>query len=150
MSFCVYRRNLPHWRSDGATYFVTWCLARPQPALTPRERTLVVRALRHFDGRRYDLLAWVVMDDHVHVVVRPAPGIGLAEVTHSWKSFTAHQLTRRSGRRAPVWQDESYDRIVRDDRALRTIVRYVLLNPGRRWRHCGSYPWVSRPRPGVS
>jgi hypothetical protein len=58
----VYRRNLPHWRLAGATYFVTWRLAGGQSELSAEERSLVTRCLRHFDQKRYDLLAYVVMD----------------------------------------------------------------------------------------
>src|SRR5438067_1612913 len=65
------RRRLPHLRAFGATYFVTWRLAHGQPDLTHAERAIVAAAIRHFDGTRYALAAFVVMNDHVHVVVHP-------------------------------------------------------------------------------
>jgi len=45
-----YRRRLPHWRNDEATYFVTWRLARGQAELDSDERDLVAGALTHFEG----------------------------------------------------------------------------------------------------
>ena len=48
----VYRRQLPHWRNDGATYFITWRLARGQDELDSRERDLVASAICTFDGER--------------------------------------------------------------------------------------------------
>lgn len=69
----AYRRKLPHLRMQGSVYFVTWRLAKTQPALHPEEKTSVVAAIRHFDGLRYELIAYVVMDDHVHVLVLPFP-----------------------------------------------------------------------------
>src|SRR6185503_6360625 len=67
----VYRRKLPHWRIDGSTYFVTWRVDRDQSDLTASERTCVAKTIRHFDLVRYELLVWVVMNDHVHVVLTP-------------------------------------------------------------------------------
>ena len=122
MAFHMYRRRLPHWREEGATYFVTWCLCRGQSMLTAPERSVVAEALRQFDGSRYRMRAWVVMDDHVHCVVTQNPRCSLHLVLHSWKSFTAHRLVTLFSRPSPVWQDESYDRIVRNDRALQTML----------------------------
>lgn len=55
---------------------------------------MVANALRHFDGERYDLHAWVVMPNHVHVVVTPREGATLSSILHSWKSFTAHEVQK--------------------------------------------------------
>lgn len=102
-------------------------------------------ALRRFDSERYALIAFVVMDDHVHVVVRPFEGRTLASLLHSWKSFTANRMQRESGRRGAVWQEESHDRIIRDDREYFEIITYILRNPQRRWPGSGGYWWAGYP-----
>ena len=99
--FYLYERRLPHWRLRGATYFVTWRLADGQRDLTPEERTLASSALRHFDGQRYELCAFVVMNDHIHTLVTPLPNHQLQDLVHSWKSFTAHALRRGGAGRRP-------------------------------------------------
>ena len=88
MSVERYRRRLPHWRDDNATYFVTWRVGRAQRELEPTERSIVLRALTYFDGNRYELLAAVIMNDHVHVLCRPSDEFSLQQIVHSWKSFT--------------------------------------------------------------
>ncbi|MGH7703956.1 MAG: transposase [Gemmatimonadales bacterium] len=140
--FYWYRRRLPHWRLSGATYFVTWRLHRQQMDLEPFERTLVEEALRHFDAVRYQLFGYVVMNDHVHVLLSLLGDHELAGILHSWKSFTAHELRKISGRSAPVWQDEAHDRIVRDEREQRIKLNYILNNPRRRWPSIERYPWM--------
>lgn len=145
--FSQYRRNLPHWRLTGATYFLTWRLHQAQTDLTPGERDRVVSALRHFDGERYTLLAYVVMNDHVHVLVRPHGGHRLEQTTHSWKSFTANRMQKESGRVGAVWQDESFDRIVRDEDEFWEKARYILDNPVKRWPGTGDYLWAWLRRP---
>ncbi|MEO5917653.1 MAG: (E)-4-hydroxy-3-methylbut-2-enyl-diphosphate synthase [Luteolibacter sp.] len=90
---------------------------------------LVAEAMAHFNGSRYDLLAWCVMPNHVHAVLKLSPGEQLDKILHSWKSFTAHEINKLSGKNGPIWQKESYDHLVRDGDDLRNQVAYVLDNP---------------------
>jgi REP element-mobilizing transposase RayT len=118
-------------------------LHRSQPALTESERNVVAAALHSFDGVRYDLHPFVIMDDHVHVLVGPRPGYELTRICASWKSWTANQLQRgfRAGT-CRIWQHEVFDHIVRGEHAFRRILRYVVENPVRRWPGIDVYPWV--------
>lgn len=141
MPLRIYRRRLPHWRVEGATYFVTWCLHRGQSVLMAHERTSVLTVLRRYDRIRLELIAGVVMDDHVHVVVRPHPGHPLERVVQGWKAASAYRL-RQGGRRAPFWQREYHDRIIRSDSDLREKILYLANNPLRRWLGMADYPWL--------
>jgi len=134
-------RRLPHWRMEGAS-FVTRRVHESLGALTFEERDEVVAATRHSGGDRYELTVYVVMDDHVHVIVTPLSGYRLESIAHSWKSFTAHQFQQKFGHRGAVWQHESYDRIIYDREALLSILLYILNNPVRRWPEWKGYPWL--------
>jgi len=90
---------------------------------------LVDEALRNFDGKRYDLIAWCIMPNHVHVIVRPFDGYDLAGILHSWKSFTAKQANRLLGKDGAFWQEEYYDHIIRDEEDFQRQINYVLSNP---------------------
>jgi REP element-mobilizing transposase RayT len=107
---------------------------------------LVAGALKFFDGQRYDLRAWVVMPNHVHVVVCPRPQHTLSEILHSWKSFSAHKLVKLlPGHAGPFWQSESYDHLVRDDEDLHRCSHYTLMNPVNAGlcTELGLWPWSS-------
>jgi len=95
----------------------------------PEVAELVFRALKHFDGNRYDLLAWSVMPNHVHAILRPKAGEELEKILHSWKSFTAKKANELLGLAGEFWQAEYYDHIVRDGDDLKNQIRYVLENP---------------------
>lgn len=138
----VYKRKLPHWRQAGAVYFVTWRLHPSQPELAPDERTLVVKSLEHFQKERYILFAHVIMGNHVHVLVRPFDEYELQAILHSWKSVTAFQIQRQFGRQGAIWQDEYFDRIVRDEAEFLEKAQYILNNPRKRWPELEEYPWV--------
>ncbi|MDR3515966.1 MAG: transposase [Azospirillaceae bacterium] len=141
MSATVYHRRLPHIRVDGSVYFVTWRVQKDQPALSENERDGVVMALRHFDTIRYALHAYVVMDDHVHVLVQPTPDHRLEDIMRSWKSFTANRMQRGKTRQGTIWQDEYFDRIIRNDAEYNEKQDYILNNPYQRWPDLDAYPW---------
>ncbi len=103
---------------------------------------IVESALRHFDGERYLLGEFVVMPNHVHALVAELQGWALSGILHSWKLYTAHRINDKIGRKGQLWQDESFDHIVRDDRAWMKFSRYIAANgeklqPGLVRRGCG-------------
>lgn len=138
----IYRRRMPHWRLAGAVYFVTWRLAPSQADLTPDERAIIVSALKYFDGHRYKLYACVVMHNHVHVLAKPWEKNRLHDLVHSWKSFTAHKFKQDYGRKAPIWQEDYFDRIVRDEKEFLDKAQYIINNPLKTWPEIKEYPWI--------
>jgi len=87
----------------------------------------VARAMHHFDGQRYQLAAYIIMPNHVHALVQPLADEedSLERILHSWKRFTARRINERLGRIGPLWQKESFDRIVRDEEHLYRCVQYI-------------------------
>lgn len=94
----------------------------------------VQNSLLNFDGTRYHLIAWCIMPNHVHVLVKPA--IPLAGIVQGWKSFTSrwvlchHQLLRLD---IPdphrFWMREYFDRYMRDEDHLVRTAEYIHNNP---------------------
>ncbi|HYV28576.1 MAG TPA: transposase [Candidatus Eisenbacteria bacterium] len=91
---------------------------------------LMAGAFRFFDGQRYDLGPWVVMPNHVHVIVRPLGTHLLDEIVKSWKGFTAREANRLLARTGEsFWAREYYDHIVRDDEERARLANYIHDNP---------------------
>jgi shikimate kinase/REP element-mobilizing transposase RayT len=176
--------NLPHWRQEGAIYFITfrladslpqeklnqwlaereeWMTAHPEPhdeatreeyyrlfperlqnwldaghgscvLARPEIKRMVEAALSHFSGERYRLLDSIVMPNHVHALVAPLGRHTVSGILHSWKSYTAHEILKEEGssRQQCVWQQESFDHIVRNAAHLERIRQYIQDNPGKR------------------
>src|SRR6185436_14134317 len=92
----------------------------------PRVARVVADALSYGEtGRQfYELRAWVIMPNHVHVLLRPKTS--MPAITRWLKGSTARQANLILGRtRQAFWQDESFDHRVRDEVELERIVRYV-------------------------
>ena len=108
---------------------------------------LTENALRHFDGERYQLQAWVVMPNHVHVLVDiwQTP---LAAVMQSWKRFIAREANRLLGREGTLWEREYWDTRIRDEEHLRKAARYVEANPVKAHlaAQARAWPWSSARR----
>ncbi|HKS36236.1 MAG TPA: transposase, partial [Verrucomicrobiae bacterium] len=89
----------------------------------------VEAALRHFDGSRYRLGDFVVMPNHVHVLVQPAGDAELSTIMHSWKSFTAKRANARLGTSGIFWRDEYFDHLVRSEAQHEKFRAYIHENP---------------------
>jgi REP element-mobilizing transposase RayT len=96
-----------------------------------RERIakVVNNALRHFDGERYRLLAWVIMPNHAHVLIEQLAGYPLSSVVHSWKSFTAKEINKLERSSGTVWAPDYHDRFVRNAEHYENAVHYIEQNP---------------------
>lgn len=95
----------------------------------PRVAHLVEKALFHFDGERYRLIAWVIMPNHVHVLIETFAGWPLDKVLHSWKSFTATEANKILQRQGKFWLREYFDRYIRDEQHFWNTVQYIHENP---------------------
>ena len=115
------RRKIERYLDQGAGE----ChLRRPEIA------DVVADALRYFHGQQYLLDDWVVMPNHVHLILWPLPSCTLSEILRSRKRHTARQANRLLGRTGePLWQRESYDHWIRDDEEKSRIRRYIRMNP---------------------
>ena len=94
----------------------------------PRIASLVQENLLHFDAERYCVIAWVVMPNHVHVIVEiwQTP---MEEILQSWKSFTSKAANKLLKRNGTFWQAEYFDRYIRDEEHLRKAIHYIEWNP---------------------
>ena len=176
-----YFRHLPHWRQDGASYFITFRTADSLPKTRldelkclrdqfkirfgdspPKEqakifaRQILARiekwldfgtgqchlkqspyqeevagAMHFFDGKRYELDCFVVMPNHVHAIAKPMhPKIQpLEKILQSWKRHSSNKINKHLRIDGSFWQQESYDRIIRDEEHLYQAIQYIGNNP---------------------
>jgi REP element-mobilizing transposase RayT len=95
----------------------------------PKIGAVVANAMRHFDGERYRLLAWVIMPNHVHAMLEQVDGHSLTKIMHSWKSFTAKKINEARRSSGTVWAPDYFDRFVRNVEHYTNAIRYIEENP---------------------
>lgn len=102
----------------------------------PSNAAGVVENWQHFHGTRYHLHAWVVMPNHVHVLIEPIGNYPLSEIVQSWKSYTAKKIMHNYAGQRPalpgktrLWQSDYWDRFIRNERHYHATVDYIHKNP---------------------
>ncbi len=100
------------------------CLLR-QPAL----RAILQQTIAHHDGRTCDVHAYVIMPNHVHLLLELYPGENVTSVVGSIKRFSALKINQQVGRTGRLWQSEVFDRLIRSYRHYVNTVRYIYNNP---------------------
>ena len=139
-----YRRRLPHLQKADAAMFVTFCtgghLALPEEARDlVLEHCLREGGIQSFAGEgaratRVHLYAAVVMPDHVHMLFLPLRDeegwpYPLVDILQCLKSVTAHRINRLLHTSGPVWEEESFDHVLRSDESLMEKCEYIRQNP---------------------
>src|SRR5206468_4541579 len=104
--------------------------------------------------QQYELYAGCVMPDHVHLLFEPQVKNedekgqtvfwSLSEILHGIKSTSAHRINRASGATGPVWEKESFDRLIRSESDLQEKFSYICRNPwdSKVANQDEDYPWL--------
>ena len=143
-----YRRRLPHYQRAGRALFVTFCKANRYP-FPPEARGVVLHHCLHDHGKRFQLHAAVVMPDHAHLLLTPLPDeegwpYGLPSILKRLKGTSARSINKLLGLCGPVWQEESFDHVLRSQESLEEKLEYLRQNPVRRGlvKNAEDYPWL--------
>jgi REP element-mobilizing transposase RayT len=106
-------------------------------------------AILHFQGERYLVSSFVIMPNHCHLTIQPFSGWDLETILKGIKGVVAREVNAQSGRCGALWQQKSYDRIVRDEEHLWRVVQYIGRNPFKaklpcdQWRRWMNPEWES-------
>jgi REP element-mobilizing transposase RayT len=146
-SSAVYRRNLPHIQKPDTPHFVTFRCVN-QSTLTPELRDIVYHHCLFDHEKRIRMHAFTVMPNHVHLLFTPLRDpegnhYPLATIMSGIKGSSAHRINKHLARRGTVWQDESFDHILRHEESFDDKVLYILNNPVRAGivNHWQEYRW---------
>ena len=131
-----YRRRLPHLQKADCDLFVTFRSLRTF-ILPAAARDLVLDHCLREHGKRARLHAVVIMPDHAHLLLMPLRNpdgwpYPLVDILQCLKSATAHRINKLLRLSGPVWQDESFDHVLRSDENLKEKCEYIRQNPVRR------------------
>ena len=158
------KRRLPHFERSWAKYAITWS-TNAREKLSGAARKIVLDCILYWNERRYELYAACVMPDHVHILIEPqvrrqasnaTEFYSLTDILYTLKSFTAHKINALEEKSGPVWERESFDRLIRSESDLHEKFNYITRNP---WdagvaKPGEDYPWMwcvgkETPRPAA-
>ncbi len=131
-----YRRRLPHYQSDDRALFVTFHTVGFFP-LSDAARDLAFKCCLYVHKKTAWLHAFIVMPEHVHLLMSPLRDgrgelIPIRSVLRTIKGVSARRINQLSGRRGAIWDEESFDHVLRNDESLEQKREYIIQNPVRR------------------
>src|SRR5262249_52806372 len=114
----------------------------------PQFAALMTDAMHHFDGDRYELDCYVIMPNHAHAIVLPLcpASYPLEEIVGSWKKYSSRRINHETQQAGNLWQEESFDRLIRDEEHLWRAIQYIGSNPQRAGLLHGSCSLWLRPQ----
>jgi len=95
----------------------------------PAIARIVANAITNLDGEQYDLAAWCVMSNHVHLLIKPLAGFDLSKILQGIKGTSGRKVNEALNLEGPLWQKESYDHVVRDTDEFWNQLHDVERNP---------------------
>ena len=95
----------------------------------PSIRKHLIEAIEYYDNNRYLIYAYVIMPNHVHILLSVFPGYELNELISSVMRFSATRINRHTGRSGVLWQEEPFDTLVRSYNHYLHLVNYIRENP---------------------
>lgn len=104
----------------------------------PKVAEAVLENWKHFSDERYDLIAGVVMPNHVHVIIRTKDEWSVSKIVWSWKTYMTNFIrknelevdaARACSAPAKIWQREYWDRFIRDEKHFNSALKYIWENP---------------------
>jgi len=121
----------------------------------PIAAQIVIEAWYFYDGKWYDLYDWVVMSNHVHLMIRQYDGKRLGDIVSAWKGFTSKEISKKLNHSPNLWREGYWDRVIRDAEHFQRAKDYILKNPEKAgltdWPYVSSkYSEGGRPRPPQS
>jgi REP element-mobilizing transposase RayT len=131
-----HRRNLPHLQRDNKAHFLTFA-TKNRSTLPDWARDIVLACCLHGHKTKFYLWVAVVMPDHVHLILTPFVDyarqevISLSEIMRAIKGVSAHAINRKFGHTGTIWQQESFDHVLRSSESLDGKIIYILENPVR-------------------
>ncbi len=103
--------------------------------------TEVEMALHFFNGQRYQLHSYVVMPNHVHVLVRLFDGFPVQKIVQNWKERSAKAINAALRQTGTVWMPGYFDRLIRSDDHFRFVSGYIASNPASAKLKAGFALW---------
>jgi REP element-mobilizing transposase RayT len=108
---------------------------------------IIQNSILHLDGKSCYLISWVVMPNHVHLLIKLLQGKYLRDFIKMLKGFTAREANKILDRKGKFWQEDYFDRYIRDEKHYFSTINYIENNPvkaglckrSEEWRHSSAF-----------
>ncbi|MCQ8130423.1 REP-associated tyrosine transposase [Methylomonas rivi] len=141
--------DIRRYSADNRPVFITAVCYQRKPVLAnASEKELLLTVMREVKAEMpFRLLAYVILDDHFHWLIKPEPDVAFSSIVQSVKLRFTHRYKRAQNLIQPVtlWQKRFWDHLIRDQDDLHQHLDYIHYNPVKHGRVSdpADYPWSS-------
>lgn len=137
----ITKRNLPHWTLEHSVYFITFRTSKG--ILSEKEKTILFDHIKNGHKNFYTLHSLVIMPDHVHLIIECNKGYPLPRIMKGIKGVSAYKINKARCTKGELWQQESFDRIIRNEKEYNQKTLYIYYNPFKKGLTAEpeNYPW---------
>ncbi len=108
---------------------------------------IIIQTLEHDNNLMYELHCYVIMPNHIHLLIEPKEQATIQQIIKTIKSVSAHKINSYTNQIGSIWQKEYFDRIIRNEDHYNRVVNYIRQTPS----HCSPSEYIlwerGRPRP---
>ena len=90
---------------------------------------IIIENWKFHNEKLYQLLAYVIMPNHLHLLIKQNNQHSLQSIVHAWKSYTSSMINKITNSTGPIWARDYWDRYIRDEQHFINAVHYILENP---------------------
>ncbi len=134
----IFRKNVENFLDKGYGE----CFLKNENAAKIAQQSLL-----YYHEKKFQLIAWVIMPNHLHFLATMFENVELRAVAHSIKSYMAHEINKTLNRSGQLWQHEPFDRYIRNRQHFANVVKYIENNPvkaglcreARDWKFSSAY-----------
>ncbi len=102
---------------------------------------IVQQSLFCLDNKKFLLIRWVIMPNHVHLLICPIDGYPISKSIKELKSFTANMINKYLNRKGDFWARDYFDTFIRDEEHFNNCIRYIDNNPVKAKRTNDPLAW---------
>ena len=126
--------KLSHFYLENQAYFITTTTQGRESVFASEENALILWNIinNQRERERFYLLGFVIMPDHLHLVIIPKGETKISFIMQEIKKGSSRLINRSKGRRGKLWLDEYYDYVIRNENDLMEKMRYIHYNPIKR------------------
>ena len=123
--------RLTHRTAPGWTYFVTTKAWQSVAVFQVQETAgvVIIKILEYRDRGSYLLLEFVLMLDHLHLILTPTVPVSLEKAIQLIKGGSSHEIHRVRGNKMPIWQSGFHESRVVDWADFKKKADYIHFNP---------------------
>jgi len=116
---------------ENYPYFITTATCKKKRIFANKRKAEILKdVIYNFrNQKRYLLLSFVIMPDHLHLLLVPHKNYDISKIMHTIKRGSARLINKEFNSSGKIWEPRFFDRVARKEEELMNDLKYIHFNP---------------------